>query len=349
MGSFFSDSKSLIIEMSEMEAELQPTSIPSDTKVSVIGFSNNELANSFGKNLADALVEIGRIIDLTTLDGVTIGYDYDEALASIDQGFENAPPLSRTDTEALQGVAKAVDVVRGAEIKTHLIFGASALVRMVQSDPSEEDLASCVEIIAHECAHVQINAHKVAHISEFRPGRIISDYKTAVLAQVAGILWDEYAACRLVSENFKYSSAHHSSGLITSLKDVRERANSGIRAYRSHGNLKRLLEDAGSELCLPIKMVAYLLGDMDGRRLSWAEFEPARLAAIEAGYEKIFDDLHVKLRSLWDNRQSWESSLEVMRPLMNIANAVLEVGGIYLEQQPDNTCYIRVPFTADTM
>src|SRR3546814_5194511 len=51
------------------------------------------------------------------------------------------------------------------------------------------------------------------------------------------------------------------------------RSNEKIKAYRHHGDHLRILKEAGSELCQPIKMIAYLVGGMDGEQADWDRSE----------------------------------------------------------------------------
>ena len=85
---------------------LPPTTAPSQVAVLVQGFTNQDEAIELGKTVGECLATLGSFLDLSTLDGVTIGIDFDAALASIDQGIDGLKPLDRTDTEAMQGVAK---------------------------------------------------------------------------------------------------------------------------------------------------------------------------------------------------------------------------------------------------
>lgn len=54
----------------------------------------------------------GRAFDLSDLDGVTVGFDYDDALNSVDLGYESQTARGYTNTEGLVGVGKAMRVRR---------------------------------------------------------------------------------------------------------------------------------------------------------------------------------------------------------------------------------------------
>ncbi|MCS7921477.1 hypothetical protein N0438_33000, partial [Pseudomonas aeruginosa] len=49
-------------------------------------------------------------MNLSNLDGITIGFDYDDALASVDLGYESTIAKQYTKQENLLGVGKALRV-----------------------------------------------------------------------------------------------------------------------------------------------------------------------------------------------------------------------------------------------
>jgi hypothetical protein len=50
---------------------------------------NQEWNDQFIRNFQEVLFTCGRYMDLSLLDGVTVGFDYDDALASVDLGYES--------------------------------------------------------------------------------------------------------------------------------------------------------------------------------------------------------------------------------------------------------------------
>ena len=56
--------------------------------VSARGFKDAETATRFAHVLAHVVRVVSRYIDLSRLDGITIAYDYDVALAALDRGYE---------------------------------------------------------------------------------------------------------------------------------------------------------------------------------------------------------------------------------------------------------------------
>src|SRR3546814_4023142 len=77
-------------------------------------------------------------------------------------------------------------------------------------------------------------------------------------------------------------SGQHAESVIAATAGARSRANEKIKAYRHHGDHLRILKEAGSELCQPIKMIAYLVGGMDGEQADWDAY-PGTRATVEIG------------------------------------------------------------------
>ena len=71
--------------MSESDSiEVNPSSVPANTKIILMSFSeHDEFTKKFGESIKDLVFEIGRYIDLSLLDGVTVGFDYEAALQLI--------------------------------------------------------------------------------------------------------------------------------------------------------------------------------------------------------------------------------------------------------------------------
>ncbi|MER8607341.1 hypothetical protein NKH48_27160 [Mesorhizobium sp. M1233] len=102
--------------------------------------------------------EIGRYIDISTLDGITIAVDFDAALLELDRGIEGLRPEERTNDEGLIGVGKAVAVKRGGEIKTHIVLLADPVyvLALAEDERNMEDFRVALAIVAHACDRVRI-------------------------------------------------------------------------------------------------------------------------------------------------------------------------------------------------
>ena len=328
---------------------LPPTTIPPTLTLTAIGFGDPALARELGRAVIETITLLGSFMNLAKLDGVTLAVDYDAAIAGLDRGLEGLRPLDRTNTEEMQGVAMSPAVMRDGDVRTHLLFDAAMLIHLILPEASDEERSAAIGIIAHECAHVEITSQKEAAIPGARFGTPIEGYERAIMFQVAEVCWDEYAACRISAPFAHQQNIQHASTTKACLETARVQANAAIRSYRIHGNIDRLVAEAGPPLCRPVKAAAYLLGGMDGEELGWDAFDEIRQAAERSDYWPLFDRLHAILRDLWDGRESWSASLTTFEPLEHFAKAVFASGGLHFRSRGDGTCRIDVPFTVETI
>lgn len=335
--------------MGEIDWDNLPPTTARAVSVSVQGIMNAPAAEALGKVVGECIIELASFMDLSTLDGVTVAVDYDSALAGIDQGMVGLRPLDRTNTEEVQGVAKTCQVVRDGKIKSHLVFNAAMLVPLIaEEETTPEDRQSAIGIIAHECGHVQVNAYLEDRVPDARLGARIGDFERAVLFQIAEICWGEYAVCRLSARFAPQQNRQHAETVAAVLPGTRTRANERLKQYRLHGDLHRLIGEAGSELCQPVKAASYLLGGMDADGKSWADFARARQAIDAAGYGTLIDGLHEECRALWNSQAQWTPGQDVFAPLLKVARDTFASGGIHFARDADGHCRLDVPFTPET-
>lgn len=135
----------------------EPT-MPQDISVSLRGFASEEGARDFGHAVLGAVRTISGLIDLERLDGITISFDYDEALASVDRGKEGLRPLSRSDGEVI-GIAMSPAVLRDGVVKVHLVFSADYIAGILDGEATDA-FRFALAVIAHECAHVEVTKQR---------------------------------------------------------------------------------------------------------------------------------------------------------------------------------------------
>ncbi|WP_267395562.1 MULTISPECIES: hypothetical protein [unclassified Sphingomonas] len=324
---------------------LPQTTMPPSTTVQVVGFDNEEGANALGEAVLAVVSLAGSFIDLSSLDGVTVAIDYDGALAELDRGLPGLRPLTRSNTEEMQGVAMSPAVMRDGEVRTHIVLNAQMVAPSVaeQYGCDSTDKPMSVGIIAHECAHVQITAEKERLVPDARFGNVIEGYEHAVMFQIAEVLWDEYAACRLSGMFARQQNEAHASTVMATVVVARDRSDDAIRRYRTHGNVDLLIVEAGPPLCAPVKAAAYLLGGMDADGLDWSNFKAVRNALEQAGYADLIDNLYAELRRLWQTRSEWSPTLDVFSGLEAIAHEVFASGGLFFSTNEAGGCWVDVP------
>jgi len=329
----------------ENEETPLPTTIPQNLCVSLRGFSDEVSARQFGELLGSIVSHISRQIDLEKLDGITAAFDYDEALSSLDRGFNAIRPLAKSQSDKILGVAMTPVVVRDGVVKAHMVFHAPFILGLKEDDSENCQLA--LSLVAHECGHVA----DLKDRDQAFPGTITGLVLRGMdffIEDMAAPIWEEYAACRHSAIFAKASTAFYEDSFISTLEIARDRANAAIRECRLHGNVDQVLREACPPLSTPLRMAGYLLGDLDGLELGLEHVPRAKALFGDGFYSEFLQEIWTILKALWSNRGTWSSRAE-FDPLKRIVHEMLAAAGLHLESQPNGQFYVHIPYTPETM
>ncbi|MBY3617616.1 hypothetical protein HJA81_30940 [Rhizobium bangladeshense] len=130
--------------------------------------------------------------------------------------------------------------------------------------------------------------------------------------------------------------------------DARGKAREAIRSYRIHGDVERVLQEAGAALLEPLRMASYRFGHLDGIAEGELVDIALELTGADPAISAAIVELVSQMRILWARRGNWESYEELMA-LGETAVKLIQVCGVHATPQPNGTAYINVPYTADTM
>lgn len=330
----------------ESDVKQPPPTAPEAIPVTARGFPDTDTATRFANSIANAVRAISCYIDLSALDGITVAYDYDAALADLDRGYAATRPLTRTADDRVLGVAMAPAVLRDGAVKGHLVFHAPFVLPI--EDETDEHFNQALYLIAHECAHIEDLKFRDEQFPSTILQQQIQDPEERIFTSVTEAVWEEYAACRISAAFGDEQAPVFEECLVGALNAARDEANAAIRDYRLHGDVDRVLEQAGRPLCEPLRHAAYLLGHLDGRQEDWNTVPQARDRLAESAYAPHIARLAEALQTLWSTRDEWESR-EVFIPLKEIARAVLADGGMIVIRRSNDQAYVDIPFTPDTM
>lgn len=318
-----------------------PSTLPS-IGVSVRGFSNLEAAKNLGRSVLAALEEVGRAIDISTLDGVTVAVDYDEALAELDRGKRDLKNDWRTNDGVLTGVAKSTLVLRDGIVKTHLVFDAAPICPLALSDVPAEELRAILAIIAHECAHVEEHGRFDHYFPNYLLNKSIAGYVPALKQQFSESFWNEYAACRIASRWDFGQEKGLREGLSLRLSPSPEVVQNSIARYRFHGDVDLMFREVAYAALEPLRMASYLFGHLDGLEEINEEAIRAELSTESMILSRAIVQLVLQLRKLWASREHW-SSPEDMLILGDTAFDLIRDFGVDVQHCPDGAAYINVP------
>ncbi len=330
----------------QSEQTLPPPTLPKDLRISLMGFHDQEFAQTFGEHLCSTLAACSRFLDLERLAGVTVGYDLASAIGSVDMGEPGVSPPSFTSTAEIKCVGKAVSVKRDGIEKTHVVYSAAFIEDIV--DDKLPGFQQALHLIAHELGHVA----ELKWRDESAPGldEKLKDGKFVdnLSLHTATAVWEEYAACRLTGfigdvEALKQEYAKNfdeSAGLYLG------RAREKIKDYRAHQSVDRLLKQAGTHTAMPLKLASYLLGHLDANQ-DETDLKVLCPTYADSGLTELIPRFWTALRSTW-NRMDDKAGLAVFDELKQVVIESYVNAGVNITPQGEDY-FVNAPFTAETM
>lgn len=326
---------------SERRAPTAPQNIP----VSLRGFDTEDHARSFADIIAEYARELSRYIDLERLDGITVAYDYDQALLELDRGYEASIQLTASKDRVI-GVAMSPGVMRDGVYKRHLVFNAPYV--MALEDAQHELFGLSFHTMAHECAHVEV---ATAYDRAF-PGVLLQQQHGGMLdamrSDVIFACWDEYATCWIVAGMGEDPLPGYQQTLLEFIGDTRSRANGFIRAYRLHADVGQLLREVCGVYGDLLKFASYFAGTMVGQDKTLADVPEVKAAIEGSWFEPYFDRLLEVMAGLTGRWGEWQSE-EEFQAIADIFIDMVEDGGVEMTAMENGGVYANVPFTLGTL
>jgi hypothetical protein len=274
-----------------------------------------------------------------------IAYDYGQALLDLDRGYETAHRLTASDGHAI-GVAMTPLVLRSGVLKCHIVLNGQAVAAIADSQQADFPLA--LHVIAHECAHADITAR----FDEAFPGRLlrdcVSDVSIGYRCEVIHAVWDEYAATRLSAGIGHDPTDGYEDTFLLHVADARATANNHIRQFRLHADVNRVLREVGATYGELLKFAAYHLGNLCGQGIEISS-RPKTMEALEGHwFRPYFFWLDEACADIFKDYGQW-SGEQAFQVIGDIANDLLNFGGLFFRYPKPGQLYVNVPYTADTM
>jgi hypothetical protein len=309
-------------------------------QIHLSGYGSEAKANEAGQMVAECLTALSEALQLNLelLDGITIAFDYPQALLQLDRGFAASQPLIPT-TGSAEGVAMTPAVMRNGSIKAHIVLHASIAEALKQEDKIK--LGTALYILAHEAAHV----HDLHTRNRAFPGVLLTQTlsgEDGYLFQAADACWDEYAACRLSAPAYPDQLQQFETVFCEAFEGARDRANGFISQYWNDGDHGKVFRGVFAEYSVLLKYASYLLGHLDGMQMSLAEHLPQtnKLLAELDYFTPHLADLHACLQGMWETQESWQS-IAIYEPLKAIVKKLVRAVGVEMSTVPQGL-FIKV-------
>lgn len=327
-------------DMQACETPVQPVkTVPESFPLSVRGFDSESHAMEFGQLLGAYVGEFSRYIDLSQLDGVTVAFDYSQALLDLDRGCASSQRLAPSAGDTV-GIAMTPSVIRAGQVKSHIVLNAGYVRSLENSD--DEHYGFAVHTLAHECAHVEVTHRFNTSFPGVLLQRSYPDLQANFRWQTIFACWDEYAATLISAKYGTPNTVGYEDTFISALETTRSRVSDLIRAYRLHGDVVRILQEVYGAMGNVLKFSAYHLGNLAGLDITWTDMPRTTEALDGHWFRSYFLRLDEACRTIGSSYGRWvdESAFHVIGDLVDelVADA-----GLYVTKNVDGGLYVDIP------
>lgn len=315
--------------------------------VNIRGWENDSEAEAreFGGGVMALVKNLSRYLDLSRLESIVIGWDYAEALASVDRG-DGIPPAAPTANEYGQGGAMALHVIRDDEIWSVVVIWTGLVRQLNEADHPDHKLA--LQTFVHELVHVDdLRLFSRTYPGGWREAKP-RDGRDAALQPIVNPCQSEYSAQRRAA----WAAPEHGLDLLgmlgDAMKDVDDQIRSARLSYRMHGDMDRYWPVIVERLTFLFQAIGYGLGHAD-----WVEAKADDHPELAARYRDKLEEL-VRFPSGWllnacrdavqpfSELEEW-SGQEVYDPLIGVLEQLLNQNGMYTRAHGDGI-YVDMPY-----
>lgn len=318
---------------------------PDNFIISLLGFNMTEDAEAVGEVIGCCTRELSRLFDLSSLDGVTVAYDYTKALQDLDRGYDSNHQLTPSEGNVV-GIAMTPCVMRDGRLKSHIVLSAGITEGI--NDVNGEKFQLFLQTLAHECAHVEITSKFDVAFPKTLLRECNHDIRIAFQWDVTLACWDEYAATRLSSRIGLDMSGYYEESFLKQLGETQTLANECIKQYRTHGDYHRVLSEVSNLYGRLLKLSAYYLGSMDGHERDPFSQEEVDKRGSCQWFEEFLHKLHDSCQEVFSSYGRWRDK-SAFEKVGNLAEELLAHGGIIFEYSSAGQLRINIPYSADTM
>jgi len=329
---------------SDDEAESTSTAPPSFS-IQARGFAEAEIATRLATLVGEIIRALGKHIGLQTLDGVTVAFDYDQALLELDRGYDSSHQLRATKSH-VYGVAMTPSVIREGKLKSHILVRAPVLLPLLD-DADEEGIRTAIHVLAHECGHVEVTQQFDRCFPNVILQRQLPLLDTLRWDTIFAV-WDEYAVTWISAPFGTDPTDGYNQTLLADLQTLDGRNNELIRAYRIHGNVEQVLSEIYRNCGNLLKFGGYCIGNLRGRDAHWRERDDLTSVIVGHWFEPFFQSLSEACSGLADMYGEW-TDMDAFLSISSVLDALVCRAGLNVTAQPDGSAYVDIPFTIQTM
>ena len=270
------------------------------------------------ENIRESLSKIvsGMIVALSLrvqrIEGITITDRLDNALAAFDDGgLVTGRTLTRT-TGDIEGVAMTPVGIRGGKAYCRVFIQASTAEELCQN-PSA---AQSRYIVAHELGHghdLTVKSEALEPMLLKTPGDL---FTPPVFWQIAEVVWNEYAACRLSANEDPAMQQIMNAMLAMALDRIRPGTRAVIKSCIAAKTSAGALDGVTPLVSDVLKHGSHVIGHSEGLGTSNPALGTDLLERLEnVGWVSGLAEQRSILNRMWSSYEAWKDT-DVFEPLL---------------------------------
>ncbi|MGE0830972.1 MAG: hypothetical protein AB7O04_16685 [Hyphomonadaceae bacterium] len=298
----------------------QPT-LPDSISITFQGYPDRDEGERLAGVLIDCVRSVSSVIDLGSLDGLTLAHDYRNAVHTLDRGCDNPSPPRLSDAETI-GVGIVLAVVRNGQVKNHIVFRADAVSGLLQSQEGQA-FRIALYALARACGQVEAQDCFERAFVGATLGLRQDHPHDAQRWDIILACWNAFAAC-WISASFAGDLADKTEDdFLQHLATAKDAAGRRVAAYQEHADRQMALAEVYAVYGSLMKRAARHLGTMLGLGASPTDY-PKTVAALDGHwFADAFQEMDSILRRLASQLGTWPDKA-VFEPIADIADGLIE-------------------------
>jgi hypothetical protein len=288
-------------------------------RMNLRGFSSHEEGQRLVNKAVECLYELSRIIDLGSLEGVTIAHDYEDALMHLEDIFSPPPLVLIGDDEGDSGGVLATRPE--GLIRHHIVLRMTALAGL--SGSSTSSFENALGAMARQAARVEASMCFDRTFPGFVFAPLPSDSAEARRRATYFSCWEAFSSSWLSAPFARNQSRWIENQFLETLAVTRLRASEALGVGFARTEPQSALLRVHSYYRVLMRDCAAQLGSMIGQQLSIADFPKSRDALEAHWFSDAYTDMDVLLRHIASQLGRWES-LDLFEQIADIADGLAQ-------------------------
>jgi hypothetical protein len=299
-------------------ADPAPT-LSASIRLNLRGFSSHDEGHRMAAKAVECLQALSRVIDLASLEGLTIAQDYDDALTNLEEIFTPPPLVLIGDDEGDSGGVLATRP--DGKIRHHIVLRMTALAGF--SESSVGVFENALGALARQCARVDASACFDQAFPGFIFGPLPADTADARRRATYFSCWEAFSTAWLSAPFARNQSKWLEGQFLETLAVTRLRAAEALGVGFARVDPQSALLQVHSYYRVLLRDCAAHLGNIIGQQLSVADF-PRSLHALEAHwFSDAYADMDVTLRHIASQMGRWPD-LDLFEQIADIADGLAQ-------------------------